>query len=107
VDNQALLDTDPDQPEALFQPRQLHAIATRHRGAKNGCPGKQMICVNNVTVPLYCDGWKTFLSIIKPTRQDLEDLLHLELTSPLHYEPQERITTWHAPVAVDNDILLE
>jgi hypothetical protein len=113
VVNQALLDTDPDQSEALFQPHQLCAhgtivdeTATRHRGA-DGCPGKQMIRVNDITVPLYFDGWKTFLSITKPTEQDLEDLPRLELTSPLRYEPQERITTRRAPVALDNDALLE
>jgi hypothetical protein len=78
VVNQALLDTDPDQSEALFQPHQLRAhgmivdeTATRHRGA-DGHPGKQMIRVNDITVPLYFDGWKTFLSITKPTEQDLK-----------------------------------
>ena len=89
VVNQALLDTDPSQSEALFQPHQLRAhgtivdeTAVRHRGV-DGRPGRQLIRVGDVDLPLYFDGWKTFLSICKPTDEELGTLPRLELTSPL------------------------
>jgi hypothetical protein len=112
VVNQALLDDDPDQSEALFQPHQLRAHGTivddtarRHLGPYG--PGLQMFRVDDVTVPLHYDGWKTFLSIAKPTEEDLNNLRRLELTSPLKYEPQERLVTRRANVIVDHSSLLD
>jgi hypothetical protein len=81
VINQVLLDSDPAQSEALFQPHQLCAhdkivdeTASHHRGVDGHC-GCQMIQVGDVILPLYCDGWKTYLSLCKPT--------DLELSSPM------------------------
>jgi len=112
VVNQALLDSDPAQSEALFQPHQLRAhgtivdeTAARHRGADGHC-GRQMIKVGDVILPLYFDGWKTFLSICKPSDNELNSLTRLELTSPLRYEPQERVTTRRCTVKLDKENLL-
>jgi hypothetical protein len=112
VVNQALLDSDPAQSEALFQPHQLHAhgaivdeTAACHRGINGHC-GCQMIKVGNVFLSLYFDGWKTFLSICKPNDAELSSLTRLELTSPLHYEPQEHVTTHHHTINLDKENLL-
>ena len=65
-----------------------------------------MIKVVDVVLPLYFDGWKTFLSICKPSDNELSSLTRLELTSPLHYKPQERVTTHHCTVNLDKENLL-
>ena len=76
------MDNNPSQSEGLFQPRQLRAhgtiddeTASWHRGVDGHC-GRQMTKVGDVTLPLYFDAWKTFLSICRPTDEDLDALTH-------------------------------
>jgi hypothetical protein len=81
VVHQALLDPDPAQSEALFHPNQLRAhgmivdeTVAHHRGVDGHC-GCQMIKVGDVVLPLYFDGWKTFVSICKPNDAELSLLM--------------------------------
>jgi hypothetical protein len=94
--NQALLDKNPEQHEALIQPHQMRAHGTavddcakRHQNVR-GEPGGQCITVPDRVIDLYFDGWKCYLRISLPSADDLKKYPIHELTSPLPYEPQNR-----------------
>ena len=55
------------------------------------------------SIPLLFDGFKTFLSISKPTKEEFEILPHLVLTSSTSYDPtlQKRCYTRRVFKAVD------
>ena len=67
--NQALLDQDPHQTEALIQPHQARAFGVmiddcaRCHVAANGKPGGQCIIIDNDKLPLHFDEWKCYLRI--------------------------------------------
>ena len=97
--NQAMLDPNPFQKEALLQPHQARAfgvvvndIARRHTGP-DGLPGKQSFKVDEDTYPLHFDGWKLYLRIRKLTVKELQTLPTVELTSAMPYSPQKRLHT--------------
>ena len=99
VINQALLDTSEQQLEALLQPHQCRAhgvcvddCATRHKHI-DGSNGGQCIQVASYNLPLYYDGYKCYFITSKPSPEDLTQLPHIELTSPLQYEPDRRVYT--------------
>ena len=62
--NQAFLDNDPIQTEALLQPHQVRAFViivddcTSRHLSTSGSPGTQCIKVGDSTLPMYFDGWK-------------------------------------------------
>ena len=93
--NQAILDTHEDQTEALLQPHQcrsfgvsIHDVANCHID-NNGNIGQQCIITkDSAALPLFWDGFKTFLSLCKPTANDLDSLPIYVLTSPKPYAPQ-------------------
>ena len=94
--NQALMDMDPKQHEALIQPHQMRAHGTavddcakRHLNSK-GEPGGQCIKAHDTTIDLHFDGWKCYLRVSKPTSGDLKKYPIHELTSRKPYEPQNR-----------------
>lgn len=97
--NQALCDTHPEQTEALLQPHQCraHSVAiddvSRLHQHVDGSPGGQCIQIDDTCIPLFYDGYKSYLATSKPSEADLDELPHLEITSPLPYEPQQRIFT--------------
>ena len=75
--NQALLDQNPGQDEALLQPHQVRSFgiivddcAQRHIGP-NLAPGGQVITVGDHNIPLYFDGCNCYLHLQKPTATDL------------------------------------
>ncbi len=94
--NQALINTNPDQNEALLQPHQVrqHDVCidecSRRHKKEDGSQGTQSITVPADDTKILCsfDGFKLFLTIEKPTKRDLERYPHVELTSDLRYEPQ-------------------
>ena len=97
--NQALLDPNPSQREALLQPHQardfgvvVNDVAARHTGP-NSLPGEQSFKVGKDSYPLYFDGWKCYLRIRKPTVKELNTLPTVELTSAIPYCPQQRLHT--------------
>ena len=97
--NQALLDPNPFQKEALLQPHQARSfgvvvndVAARHTGP-NGLPGEQSFKVDEDTYPLYFDGWKCYLRIRKPTVEELNTLPTVELTSSMPYHPHKHRQT--------------
>mmetsp|Transcript_12883 Transcript_12883/g.18396 ORF Transcript_12883/g.18396 Transcript_12883/m.18396 type:complete len:193 (-) Transcript_12883:627-1205(-) len=99
VINQALFDTNERQFEALLQPHQCRAhgvciddCALRHKHIDRS-NGGQCIQVMQYTIPLYYDGFKCYLTTSKPSPEDLSNLPHIELTSPLSYEPDRRVCT--------------
>ena len=62
--NQAFLDKDPTQKDALLQPHQVRSFgiivdgcAIRHLST-SGSPGTKCIKVGDKTLPIYFDGWK-------------------------------------------------
>jgi hypothetical protein len=92
--NQALLDTNPLQTEALLQPHQARAFgvivddcARRHCSAI-GKPGGQCITIGKDVLPLHFDGWKCYLHTRQPSSQEMKTLPVYELTSPFAYNPQ-------------------
>ena len=94
--NQAFLDKNPQQSEALLQPHQARAFgvivddcACRHL-APSGNPGGQCITVNKSTYKMHFDGWKCYLKITKPQPSDLSKYKIIELTPMLEYAPQRR-----------------
>ncbi len=93
--NQALLDRDARQTESLLQPHQCRAFGTAVDDCStfhpdvHGGKGTQQIKVDGTSIPLHFDGFKTYLSISLPTKEDFEVLPHLELTSPMSYNPQD------------------
>ena len=91
--NQALLDTNPLQTEALLQPHQARAFgvivddcARRHCSAI-GKPGGQCINIGTDVLPLNFDGWKCYLHTRQPSSQEMKTLPVYELTSPFTYNP--------------------
>ena len=109
VVNQALLDRDPRQTESLLQPHQCRAYGTAvdecsilHTDV-HGEKGTQQIKAVDCSIPLLFDGFKTFLSISKPSKEDFEILPHLVLTSSTAYDPtlQKRCHTRRVFKAVD------
>ena len=85
--NQAFLDRDPLQTEALLQPHQMRAFslvvddcAKRHMGSYNK-PGGQCIKVNDKTYPMHFDGWKYYFQVQKPDPTDLAKYPIIQLTS--------------------------
>ena len=75
--NQALLDNDPTQIEALLQPHQVRAfgvivdnLASR-RLNPSGSPGTQCIKVGDRTSPMSFDGWTHYYKLEKLTANDL------------------------------------
>ena len=62
--NQALLDTNPLQTEALLQPHQARAFGVvvddcaRHHCSASGNPGGQCITIGKDVLPLHVDGSK-------------------------------------------------
>ena len=93
--NQALLDRDPRQSEALLQPHQCRDFgnavddcSTFHPDVHGG-KGTQQIKVLDTSIPLLFDGFKSYLRISKPTAEDFDILPHLELTSSMTYNPQD------------------
>ena len=97
--NQAFLDTDPSQSEALLQPHQARAFGTivddcahRHRG-RDGSSGGQCLIVDDKKLDLSFDGWKCYFRIRKPSNDDLTKYPIYELTSSRLYEPQHRYDT--------------
>ena len=94
--NQVLLNRDPGQTEALFQPHQLRAggvlvddVPTCHT-ASDGKPGTQCVQVGDRKLPLYFDGYKTYFRLARPSEEDLQSVPVYRLTSELPYEPQRR-----------------
>ena len=94
--NQTLLDTNPDQDEALLQPHQVRSFgiivddcAYRHMG-QNSIPGRQVITIGGHNILSHFDGWKCYLQLQKPTATDLSKYNVVELTSALPYKPQRR-----------------
>ena len=93
--NQALLDCDPSQTEALLQPHQARAFGVmiddcaRCHVAANGKPGGQCIGIGEDTLPLHFDGWKCYLRIRLPSVEEINSLPIYELTSPNPYNPQQ------------------
>ena len=92
--NQALLDTNPNQTEALLQPHQARAFgvavddcARRHCSA-SGKPGDQCITIGKDVLPLHFDGWKCYLHTRQPSSQEMKTLPVYELTSQFAYNPQ-------------------
>ena len=94
--NQALLDTNPDQDEALLQPHQVRSFGiivddcAYQCMSPNSIPGGQVITSGGHNIPLYFDGWKCYLRLQKPTATDLSKYKVIELTSALPYKPQRR-----------------
>lgn len=110
VIHQALIDTCPSQKEALLQPHQCRAhgtavddVASRHSHV-DGSPGGQCIQVDTHRVPLFYDGYKCYLSISKPTKDDYEKYPQIELTSPQPYEPDKRIYTRRRRARAEDDV---
>ena len=99
VINQCLLITDGSHREGLLQPHQARSFGTaiddcsRHHLGVDGRPGNQCIQVPGMTIPLLHDGWKAFLSISKPTSDEMETVPMVELTSPRNYNPAKRVVT--------------
>ena len=96
VVNQVLLDRDPRQTEALLQPHQCRAFGTAvddcstfHPDVHGGA-GTQQIKVMDSSIPLHFDGFKSYLSISKPTTEDFEVLPHFVMTSSMTYNPQDQ-----------------
>ena len=94
--NQAFLDRDPLQTEALLQPHQMRAFgiivddcAKRHLGPDNK-QGGQCIRVDGTSYPMHFDGWKCYFQVHKPEPADLTKYPIIELTSPKAYEPQRK-----------------
>ena len=93
--NQALLDTDPHQTEALIQPHQARAFGvmiddcTRCHVAANGKPGGQCIIIDNDKLPLHFDRWKCYLRISLPSVEEIQSFPIYELTSPNPYNPNK------------------
>ena len=94
--NQALINSDPAQTEALLQPHQarqhnvcIDECSKRHK-REDGSSGTQRITVpaDGTILPCSFDGFKTFLAIEKPDDRDLQMYPHVELTSDIRYEPQ-------------------
>ena len=50
--------------------------------------GKQVIMVDDLTIPLEFDGQKMFFSVQKPMPIELEALSVYELTSPQQFQPE-------------------
>ena len=97
--NQVLLDRNPDQEETLIQPHQLRSngvvvddVPTCHI-ASNGKPGRQCINVGGTEIPLYFDGYKTYLRLARPSEQQMKNYPTYVLTSEQPYEPQRRKCT--------------
>jgi hypothetical protein len=94
--NQALVNTDPAQTEALLQPHQArqHNVCidecSKQHKHDDGSSGTQSITVpaDGTILPCSFDGFKTFLAIEKPDERDLTMYPHVELTSDIRYEPQ-------------------
>ena len=97
--NQSLLITDKDHHEALLQPNQARQFGTaiddcaKHHLGVDGRPGQQCIQVPDLNIPLLHDGWKAYLSISKPTDEDMTTLPVVEFTSPQKYNPLKRVCT--------------
>lgn len=79
--NQALLDLNIDQTEALLQPHQVRSFgvvvddcAARHIST-NGGQGSQAIVSGNTNIPLLFDGWKCYIRIQRPTNEDQNMIL--------------------------------
>ena len=94
--NQAFLDRDPLQTEALLQPHQARSFgiivddcAKRHLSSSNK-PGGQCIIIGSKQLDMHFDGWKCYFKLEKPTPSDLSRYDILKLTSSLPYEPQRR-----------------
>ena len=97
--HQDLLDTNYKQLEPLLQPHQCQAhsvaiddCAKRHCHI-NSSRGEQCIQVVDPPITLLYDGYKFYLVLRKPTLDEIEKYPHLELTSPLRYEPDKRVCT--------------
>ncbi len=107
--HQALIDENPNQVESLLQPHQCRAhgvaiddCAKRHRHI-DGSNGDQCIKVLNHRIPLFYDGYKCYLLLSKPTLKDIERYPHVELTSPLMYEPDKRVYTRRSRTRGNNE----
>jgi len=105
--NQALMDMNPQQHEALIQLHQMWAhitavddCAKRHLNI-NGEPGGQCITAHDKVIDLHFNGWKCYLRILKPNTDDFKKYPVHELMSRKPYEPQNRHT-----VAAVNELLL-
>ena len=92
--NQAFLDNDPTQTDALLQPDQVRAFevivddcASRHLSTSLS-PGTQCIKVGDRTWTMYFNGWECYYKLENPTVDDLVKYETIELTSRLSYEPQ-------------------
>ena len=96
--NQCLLDRDPMQTEALLQPHQMRAYGVvvddcaKCHISTNGQAGSQQITVGNKCYPMNFDGWKCYFRIRRPTAEELLLYPIVELTPPLVYEPQRRVS---------------
>ena len=96
--NQCFLDRDPMQTEALLQPHQMRAYGVvvddcaKCHISTNGQAGSQQITVGNKCYPMNFDGWKCYFRIRRPTAEELLLYPIVELTSPLVYEPQRRVS---------------
>ena len=84
--NQAFLDRDTLQTEALIQPHQIRAFglvvdncAHIYMG-KEIKPGGQCIEVRNAKHPMHFDSCKCYFQIQKPDHTDLAKYLIIELT---------------------------
>lgn len=94
--NQALYDSHHEQRESLLQPNQSRAHGcivddvSKYYLKSKGKRGSQSIQTPDNKLNLYFDGLKSFLAIEKPTKEDFMKYDHVELTSPLPYEPTER-----------------
>ena len=92
--NQALLDLDSKQIEALIQPHQARAFGimiydcTSCHLTKDDKPGGQHIWVSSDTLPLHFDGWKCYLRIKIPSIIKMKTLPIFELTSHFPYKAQ-------------------
>ena len=112
VINQALFIPDTSHHEALLQPNQARSFGTKiddcakHHFNIDGKPGKQCIKVPGHEIPLLHDGWKAYLSISKPSSSDLESYDIVEFTSPLPYDPTNRLNTRRVTGYKDENIQL-
>ena len=71
--NQAFLDRDPDQTEALIQPHQMRLFdvgvddCIKRHLTPSGKPGGQCIKISYHEFGINVDGWKCYFRAQKPT----------------------------------------